>query len=519
MRLNQSTKILIVDDYATMVKITKECLISLGVSEHNLYSALNGAEALEVLNNQRVDLVILDLMMPVMSGNQLLKVIRANPQLGNLPVLIVTGEPDRNSIQEAVMNGASSLLLKPFSREKLSQHIQIAFTAPLRSSPRLVNAASNNGNNAPTQNDEDTAVVLIVDDVQDNLLLLMRLLQPMYKVRVANNGEKALAICQSDNPPDLVLLDIMMPGLDGFEVGKKLREHPVSKAIPIIFVTAMGSMDAKLKGLELGAVDVITKPIEPALLRLKVQNFLGYVNLYKQLQGSYDSMLAEAALKEDIERITRDDVNSVLASAIKMVQKLADDKTLEKRQVARLHEIESAALQAVNMISLSLILYKIEKQSFILQATEIDIDDVLRRIVEMFRVSFHYKKLTIAIETDVPVGHAMPKLLGDEMLCYSVFQNLLKYACEMAPENTKITVNMHEESPLRFVIQNAGCVPEESRHSFFEKFAVSDNKLGADSLGMYSSRLLCEAQNGSIQLDVSDEFDTTSITVCLPRVD
>lgn len=71
-----------------------------------------------------------------------------------------------------------------------------------------------------------------------------------YRVKIAHNGEKALSICQSDTPPDLVLLDIMMPGMDGFEVAQHLRGHPSSEHIPIIFVTAMTGEDARLKGME-----------------------------------------------------------------------------------------------------------------------------------------------------------------------------------------------------------------------------------------------------------------------------
>jgi putative two-component system response regulator len=112
--------------------------------------------------------------------------------------------------------------------------------------------------------------VLVVDDTPDNLSLMSGLLKDLYKVKVANNGEKAIKIVQSDSPPDLILLDIMMPGLSGYDVCKILKDDPKSRDIPIIFLTAMTATDDEKKGLELGAVDFITKPVNPPIVMARV---------------------------------------------------------------------------------------------------------------------------------------------------------------------------------------------------------------------------------------------------------
>jgi putative two-component system response regulator len=112
--------------------------------------------------------------------------------------------------------------------------------------------------------------VLVVDDTSDNLSLMSGLLKDLYKVKVANNGEKAIKIVQSDHPPDLILLDIMMPGLSGWDVCKLLKEDPKTKAIPIIFLTAMTATEDEKRGLELGAVDFITKPVNPPIVMARV---------------------------------------------------------------------------------------------------------------------------------------------------------------------------------------------------------------------------------------------------------
>ncbi|TCT22763.1 response regulator [Thiobaca trueperi] len=116
--------------------------------------------------------------------------------------------------------------------------------------------------------------ILIVDDSPENLTVLSELLQPDYRVRAATSGEKALRIAATEPWPDLILLDVMMPGMDGYEVFTRLRADPVTCEIPVIFVTAMDSAEAELRGLDVGAVDYIAKPIIPAILLARVHTQL-----------------------------------------------------------------------------------------------------------------------------------------------------------------------------------------------------------------------------------------------------
>ena len=116
--------------------------------------------------------------------------------------------------------------------------------------------------------------ILVVDDTPDNLVLMSNLLKDHYKVKVANGGEKALKIAASDTPPDLILLDITMSGMDGYEVCKKLKLDPKTMHIPVIFLTAKCEVEDEKKGLELGAVDYITKPISPPIVMARVKSHL-----------------------------------------------------------------------------------------------------------------------------------------------------------------------------------------------------------------------------------------------------
>ena len=116
--------------------------------------------------------------------------------------------------------------------------------------------------------------ILVVDDTPDNIALLSALLKERYKVRAANNGERALAIAAGQPRPDLILLDIMMPGMDGYEVCERLKVDPHTADIPVIFLTAKVQVEDEEFGLRLGAVDYITKPISPPIVLARVETHL-----------------------------------------------------------------------------------------------------------------------------------------------------------------------------------------------------------------------------------------------------
>ena len=119
-----------------------------------------------------------------------------------------------------------------------------------------------------------TPTVLVVDDTPDNLVLVSELLGDSYRVKVANSGARALKAAQTDPVPDLVLLDIMMPEMDGYEVCRQLKASAATRDIPIIFLTARADSDDERLGLELGAVDYITKPMSPSIVLARVQTHL-----------------------------------------------------------------------------------------------------------------------------------------------------------------------------------------------------------------------------------------------------
>ena len=530
--LGAQTRVLVVDDFEAMCKVTVSQLRQVGVER--IMTAKDGAEALRLLKGHPFDIVLSDWNMPVMSGLELLQAMRADPELSAMPFVLITAEAERVRVVEAIACGVTSMLLKPYSPQQLLSRVEKA----LRWTPRRpmlvtataadaaqaadVAAAESPSTSTPLAQADDKAArptLLLVDDTPDNLMLLSELFRGEYRVRLAQNGAKALDIATSASPPDLVLLDIMMQGMDGFEVARRMREHPNSQTTPIIFVTAMNTADARLQGFDLGAVDFITKPVDPETLKLRVRNFLRYVQLRKDLQTEFDDMVDAAQLREDVERITRHDIRGPLAGALGVLQAVLADDDLGRKQAEQLRLVEEITLRVLGMINLSAELYKIETGRFKLEAVPVRISELLRRIVETDRVTYAEKHLAISVDTDMPVGAEPPLALGDLTLCFSAFQNLIKNACEAAPAHSKVSIRLLDKTPLlRIEIENKGLVPEEIRERFFEKF-VTSGKQGGTGLGTYSARLLVQAQGGEIAMEAFEETGLTRVTVSLPRAE
>ena len=137
---------------------------------------------------------------------------------------------------------------------------------------------------------KDKPTILIVDDTPDNIMLLSRLLKDKYNTKVANNGSLALQIAQATPGLDLILLDVMMPGLDGYETCRQLKANPVTADIPVIFLTAKNQVEDEAMGLSLGAVDYIAKPISPPILFARVATQLTLLEARRQLQAHNENL-------------------------------------------------------------------------------------------------------------------------------------------------------------------------------------------------------------------------------------
>ncbi len=172
-------------------------------------------------------------------------------------------------------------------------------------------------------NAETVQTILVVDDAPENIDVLVGILGHQYRVKIALNGEKALQIAASPEPPDLILLDIMMPGMDGLEVCRRLKAASGTIGIPVIFVTAKGEMDDESRGFEAGAVDYITKPVNPLLVIARVKTHLALYDQNRVLEKMVSQRTAE--LEEAFNRLKTASIDTILR--LSRAADLKDDDT------------------------------------------------------------------------------------------------------------------------------------------------------------------------------------------------
>ncbi|WP_137972134.1 hybrid sensor histidine kinase/response regulator [Pseudomonas sp. F(2018)] len=507
--MTAETVFLVVDDADTMRKVNSSQLGRLGA--RHILLASNGAEALAVLRARKVDVVLSDWNMPVMNGLSLLREVRGDPRLASLPFIMITAESSRAQIIEAIAAGVSNILIKPYTANDLAQRITRAMSRRPLPRPPVVEAPVQ----APEPVAERRPTLLVVDDVPDNLALIVGLFQDEYRVLAARDGSSALTICTSGTPPDLILLDVMMPNMDGFELAERLRSHPDAGRTPVIFITGMTDKAAQLRGLELGAVDFVSKPVDPQALHLRVANLLRLVEQRNALQQEYDTMLELERLREEASSISRHDLKAPLCNILGLARGLLEGGNLLPRQLQMLQTLEDDCRNLLGMIDLAGDVHKIETGRFVLRPVPVDLLTMVRRLCESARLTYQAKSLTIELVLEDATETTPILACGSELLCFSLLNNLLKNACEAAPDKSRVHLELRRTDCIELVMENQPAVPESFRAQFFEKYA-SHGKPGGTGLGTYSAKLLAEAQQGSLVLEADDEANLTRLRLRLP---
>ena len=182
--------------------------------------------------------------------------------------------------------------------------------------------------------------VLVVDDTPENLQIMSALLKGRYRVKVASSGEKALRLLEEGASPDLVLLDIVMPGLDGYEVCRRMKADVRLRALPVIFVTARAEVEDETAGLALGAVDYITKPISPAITLARIQTHIA-------LKLAADAERERADVLEREVRVRTEELSALQDATILAMSSLAEARDNETGNHIRRtqHYVRALALQ------------------------------------------------------------------------------------------------------------------------------------------------------------------------------
>ncbi|SFD33685.1 response regulator [Massilia yuzhufengensis] len=540
--MDKSAAILIVDDYLLIRTHVRQVLAELGFL--NVFQADNGKTAQDLMRKQPIDIVVGDWGMPIMSGIDLLKWMRSDHRYVSTPFMMLTAEANPQSVRTALQAGVNAYMIKPFtvhsfackfmgmlgvqletspalpfSRAGLAAAVPRPTAAPTPAAPAappaptpapapaVLPASNVIGLERPIGERVKKCTVLIVDDIPTNIEVLAGVLKDDYAIKVAISGKKALEIADAFHI-DLILLDIMMPLMDGFETCRQLKANPKTAGIPIIFLSARDGTEDVVAGLRLGAVDYVSKPADPTILKARLSAHLLLATAMQDIKRQNELLIDNARLREDVERITRHDLKSPIAVALHGTQALLVSP-LTPTQREHAHMIETAAENALEMINRTLDVYKMEQGSYQPALQIFDLGDMLGKVCRQASFTFDSNDVTIGFEQPEDV-----MCLGEPLLCYSLFNNVLKNAIEASPPGGKVSVNIAPGyGNLHVMVDNAGEVPAAAREHFFEKYAPS-NKIGGNGLGTYSVRLMAEVQGGSVSMDTG--HGRTRLTVTLP---
>lgn len=356
---------------------------------------------------------------------------------------------------------------------------------------------------------ENKPVILVVDDTPANIQILQEILTPSYKVKVATNGEKALRLAKGDDPPDLILLDIMMPGMDGYEVCRILKSEENTRKIPVIFVTAKEETVDEQQGFDVGAVDYITKPVNPPIVASRVAAHLALRQAMASLEKQNELLRENERLRDQVERIMRHDLKTPLTAFIGIPGLLKRRKELPADVLETIAMMEKSGYRMLEMINRSMDLYRMETGSYSVKPVPVDILKNLRQIqFELSEVlKAGEKKLILEFAGRPAQENDEFKIQGEDYLFYSMLANLTKNAVEACPGWGTVKVVCESQPFPKISVQNPGVIPIEIRDRFMQKH-VTHGKRGGTGLGGYSARLMAQTMGGEIRFTTSENQGT-----------
>ncbi|MDP2875016.1 MAG: response regulator [Holophaga sp.] len=376
------------------------------------------------------------------------------------------------------------------------------------------------------------STILVVDDTPDNLALMSSLLKEHYRVKVANGGEKALRIAQSDSPPDLILLDIMMPDMDGYEVCRRLKRDLATMHIPVIFLTAKAEVDDEKRGLELGAVDYITKPISPPIVLARVKNHLALKAMADFLQEknlelksakatAEKASLAKSDFLSSMSHELRSPLNAILGFGQLMETETPPPTTSQGESIA---QILKAGWHLLKLIDEILDLAKVESGHVSVSLEPVSLAEVILECQSMIDLQAHQRGIRMIFPPS-----AIPFFVfADRTRVKQIFLNLLSNAIKYNNPGGTVEVECAEHSPgrIRVVIRDTGAGLNLVQISqLFQAFNRLGQEAGSEQgtgIGLVVAKQLIDLMGGTIGVEsavgIGSEFWFELASVAEPRL-
>lgn len=361
--------------------------------------------------------------------------------------------------------------------------------------------------------------LLVVDDTPENIAILSSLLKDSYRIKVATNGAKALALAQSGDPPDLVLLDIMMPGMDGYEVCRSLKENDTLKDIPVIFLSALNEAMDKVKAFQSGGVDYVTKPFQAEEVRARVETHLKIRRLQLELMKQNRQLVQLNAEKNRFLGMAAHDLRNPIAViggfCSLFLGSALGELTDQQREI--IERIKNSSRFMNQLLEDLLDISQIEAGKLELRLAPVDLASLITDNVKLNRMFAEKKQIGLTF-----TAHCVPPPMSlDAPKIEQVLNNLISNAIKFSRPGTEITVELAEKDGqilLTVRDQGQGIEPQEIEKVFkpFEKTSTrSTAGEKSTGLGMAIVKKIVEGHRGKIWLASALGVGTT-FYVALP---
>ena len=371
----------------------------------------------------------------------------------------------------------------------------------------------------PNAENKSTSILIADDDVAIRTMIKQILASEGYTVIVAPDGAEALRLAR-ENKPDLILTDVKMPNMDGYQVCQAIKGDPAMKHVPILVLTVLDRNEERVKGLDAGADDFINKPFNPAELLARVRAFLRTKSLHDELQRSYIRLKELEDMRDALTGMIIHDLKSplnVISGSIQVtLESLSGGDANSKDDIRLLKNAEASCRHMMSLLNDILDVSRLEQHQLPLKKEKVSMEEIVKECLELLeplRI-----KYDVLFKTEFQPN--LPAVSADRVIAQRVITNILSNSLKFTPPEGSITVygkSMGKE--IEIAIQDTGIgIPEKYHTRIFEKFFQGnefESTRKGQGVGLTFCKMAIDAHGGRIWAE-SKENEGSRFIIRLP---